>query len=287
MDAICGSCLCGDVAWEIRPPLQFMSHCHCGRCRKAHGSAFSTAVFAPADGFRMVRGAERVTHYESTPGNERPFCGVCGSAVPGGQPWNGLLGVPAGALDDDPGVRPIAHIFVGSKAPWYDVVDGIARFDAYPPGVDAPVFPDLARPPTAAGAVGGSCLCGRVAYVVTGPVLRAQHCHCSRCRKARAAAHASNFFTAIDGVRFTRGEDALRSYKVPDAKFYTQAFCGACGSPMPRLDAGRGLASVPMGSLDDDPGVRPTRHIYVGSKAPWYEIPDDGLPQFAEMPPTH
>jgi hypothetical protein len=56
---------------------------------------------------------------------------------------------------------------------------------------------------------------------------------------------------------------------------------------MPRLDAGRGVAAVPMGSLDDDPGARPTRHIYVDSKAPWYEIPDDGLPRFAEMPPTH
>jgi hypothetical protein len=112
-----------------------------------------------------------------------------------------------------------------------------------------------------------------------------QHCHCSRCRKARGAAHASNLFTAFDGVRFTRGTERLRSYKVPEARFYTQVFCDTCGSPMPRLDEERGIAFVPMGGLDTDPGARPMRHIYVASKAPWYDIADD-LPQFAEMPPT-
>jgi len=130
----------------------------------------------------------------------------------------------------------------------------------------------------------GSCLCGAVTYVATGRVLRAQHCHCSRCRKARAAAHASNFFLPVGGVRFTAGEDRLRSYKLPGAKFLTQVFCEVCGSPMPRLDRERGIAVVPMGSLDGEPDVQPSRHILVGSKAPWYEITDD-LPQFAEMPP--
>src|SRR5262249_1450697 len=55
-----------------------------------------------------------------------------------------------------------------------------------------------------------------------------------------------------------------------------------CGSPMPRLDEERGIALVSMGGLDGDPSAHPTRHIYVGSKAPWYDITDD-LPQFAEM----
>ena len=42
-------------------------------------------------------------------------------------------------------------------------------------------------------------------------------------------------------------------------------------------------AIIPMGSLDDDPGIRPMRHIFVGSKAPWLAI-SDALPQFAERP---
>ena len=53
---------------------------------------------------------------------------------------------------------------------------------------------------------------------------------------------------------------------------------------MPRLDEERRIALVPMAGLDTDPGARPMRHIYVASKAPWYDIADD-LPQFAEMPP--
>jgi hypothetical protein len=284
MDTITGQCLCGDVSWEIPGPLQFMSHCHCARCRKTHGTAFSTAVMGPADGLRFHRGLDRIVRYESTPGNVRPFCGRCGSTVASDNAWNGLVPVPVGCLDGDPGVRPLAHIFVASKAPWYEIPDAVPRYDAYPDAIDAPTFPDLERPAVAGGGVRGSCLCGAVGFVVTGEVLRAQHCHCSRCRKARAAAHASNLFTTVDGIAFTAGAERLRFYQVPDAKFFRQVFCGTCGSPMPRLDQERGIAVVPMGSLDDDPGARPTRHIYVASKAPWFEI-TDGLPQFAEIPP--
>ena len=110
-------------------------------------------------------------------------------------------------------------------------------------------------------------------------------CHCSRCRKARGAAYASNLFTTADGVRFAKGEDLLASYKVPDAKYFMQVFCRRCGSPMPRIDPSRNYAIVPTGSLDDDPGFRPQAHIYVDSKAPWDVITDD-VPQHAEYPPT-
>jgi hypothetical protein len=239
----------------------------------------------PPDGFRLVRGGEQIVRYESSPGLTRPFCRRCGSVVACGDAYQGLVGVPAGPLDDDPGVRPVAHILVASKAPWYEVADALPRFDAYPPAIDAPVLPDLPpRDPAGAG-TRGSCLCGRVGYLVTGPVLRCHNCHCSRCRKARGAAHASNFFTASDGVRLTRGEDLLATYKVPEARFFKQVFCRACGSPMPRFDPERGIAVVPMGSLDDDPGVRPQRHIFTASKASWFEITDD-LPRFEEAPPS-
>ena len=87
-----------------------------------------------------------------------------------------------------------------------------------------------------------------------------------------------------DDLRFQRGAELLMTYKLPIARFFTQAFCRTCGSPMPRIDRERGLAIVPMGSLDDDPGMRPQRHIFVASRAPWYEIPDD-LPQDAAYPP--
>ena len=274
------SCLCSEVAWEIDGPIELMSHCHCSRCRKTHGAAFATYVAGPAAAFRL-RGGERVARWESSPGFYRCFCERCGSVVPG-DPFDDRIFLPAGNFDDDPAVRPLAHIFVGSQAPWYEIRDSVPRFEAYPPGIDAPVLPD--RPPLdPPGAPRGSCLCGGVTYVIEGQPSRCHNCHCSRCRKARSAAHATNLFTAADGVRFTRGADQLASYKVPDAKHFTHVFCRTCGSPMPRISPTRGIAVVPMGALDDDPGLHPQAHIFVGSKAPWFDIADQ-LPQHPEYP---
>ncbi len=287
MSTIRSRCLCGDVVWDADGPLDLATHCHCSRCRKAHGAAFATYVMCRADSFRWVEGRERVARYESTPGLFRWFCPRCGSTVPNEQAWNELLGLPAGMLEDDPGTQPLAHIFAASKAPWYEITDSLPQFEAYPPGVDVESFQDLEpRDPPVTGAARGSCLCGGSRYVVDGPVVRCHNCHCLRCRRAKAAMHASNFFTWADGLRYTRGEELLVSFKVPEAQFFTQRFCRVCGSPMPHFDHERGIAIVPMGSLDDDPAARPTRHVFVGSKAPWFAITDD-LPQFAERPPEH
>jgi hypothetical protein len=274
------SCLCARITWEIDGPFELMHHCHCSRCRKAHGVPFATYVAGPAAGFRLS-GGEHMVRWESSPGFYRCFCGRCGSVVPGA-PFDERVFVPAGNFIDDPGVHALAHIFVASKAPWYEIPDGLPRFDTYPEGIDAPVLPerDPLDPP---GAPRGSCLCGRVTYVLEGTSLRSHNCHCSRCRKARSAAYAANLFTTADGVRFTRGENLLSSYKVPEALRFTHVFCRQCGSPMPRVDPDRGLTVVPMGSFDDDPGMRPQSHIFVASKAPWFDVADD-LPQFAEYP---
>jgi hypothetical protein len=276
------SCLCGDVTWEMDGPLEFMSHCHCSRCRKAHGAAFATYVAGPAEGYRL-RGEEHVVRWESAPGAYRCFCRRCGSAVPSGA-QGGLVFAPAGSFEDDPGARPMMHIFVASKAPWVEISDELPRFDGFPPGVDAAVLPD--RPPLdPPGRPRGSCLCGAVAYVVEGEPVLARNCHCSRCRRARSAAFASNLFIGADGIRFSRGEELLSSYKVPEAERFTHVFCRLCGSSLPRIDRNRGVAVVPMGTLDDDPGMRPQAHIFVTSKAPWFTITDD-LPQHAEYVPT-
>jgi len=251
-----------------------------------HGAPYSTYIVAKADRFRITHGRESIVRYESAPGSTRPFCGICGSVVPDGVPWKGRVGMPAGPFDDDLGVRPTCHIFVGSKAPWVEIRDSLPRFDAYPPGFDAPVLPERASSDSFRGAPRGSCLCGRVAYVVEGAPIRCRTCHCSRCRKAGSAAHVSYLATALDGVRFTRGEDHRSEFKVKDARWFRHAFCTTCGSSMPRLDAERSIAIVPMGSLDDDPGIRPSAHIYVASKAAWDTI-DDDLPQHLEnAPPT-
>ncbi len=277
-----GSCLCGAVKWRADEPLQDMTHCHCSMCRKAHGAAFATYAGTDASGFEWLAGEDEVTWFESSPGFRRGFCRHCGSVAP--TPGSeGKWYVPAGCLDDDPGTRPDAHIFFASKAPWHVVNDDLPRFDAYPPGSSAPVIDRPEPSPAVPGRLRGSCLCGAVAYEMTAPLETVHNCHCSRCRKARAAAHTTNGFTAADGLRFVRGEERLVSYKLPEARAFTQVFCRTCGSGMPRINPQRGIVVIPLGSLDDDPGRGADDHIFVGSKAPWYEIGDE-LPRF-EGPP--
>ena len=280
---VTGSCLCGDAAWEIAAPLELASHCHCGICRKSHGATFTSYAAAPERSFRWLRGREAARRYESSPGFFRHFCGRCGSKLPG-DAAQGRIFVPLGNLDGDPGVRPQAHIFAASRAPWDEIADSLPRFDAWPPGLGAPVQPSPARP-APGGGVGGSCLCGAVAYAIEGAVGFLRNCHCSRCRKARSAAHATNAPLELDRLHWIQGEDRVRSYKVPEAHFFTQAFCERCGSPVPRLDPARALAIVPAGSFDGDPGARVREHIFAGSKAPWFEIAD-ALPRYPEAAPA-
>jgi hypothetical protein len=76
----------------------------------------------------------------------------------------------------------------------------------------------------------------------------------------------------------------VQQYKLPEAQYFATAFCRRCGSGLPRVSTERNIAVVPAGSLDGDPGIAPAGHIFVESKADWFEIADP-LPQFAEMPP--
>jgi hypothetical protein len=270
-----GGCLCGAVRFRAKPPLTGLSHCHCSRCRKAHGSAYATYGAVRRTGFAS-RG--EIARFESSPGFFRAFCPRCGSVVPDGAGEECF--VPLGLLDEAPPLRVEAHIFAASKAPWFELTDALPRFAAYPPGFPAPSLPDRARN-AAPGVVGGSCLCGAVAFELGEAAQLARFCHCGRCRKARAAAHAANLFLPAAGLAFTRGAERLVSYKVPEALRFTQCFCRDCGGKLPRLDPERKVAIVPMGALDDDPGVRPSAHIFVGSKAAWDEITDT-LPQHRE-----
>jgi hypothetical protein len=280
-ETVRGSCLCGGVAWQAKRPFELMSHCHCSMCRKSHGSAFATYVGARADGYRMLQGEELIAQYPSSEHGVRRFCSRCGSIVPnpveGERAW-----MPAGCLEDDPGTRPVAHIFVASKAPWYEIPDALPRFDAYPPGYGAPAIERPQRVASGPGWVHGSCLCNDVAYEITAGGWTLMQCHCSRCRKARGAAHGTNLF--VDAARFAwlRGEQTVRPYKVPEAARYTQAFCTRCGSSMPR--PGGAFFVVPAGSLDGDPGITARKHIFCGSKAPWFTIAD-AWPQYETLPP--
>jgi hypothetical protein len=257
-------------------------------CRKAHGSAFATFVGGPAASFRWLRGEDLVSLYRSSPGSQRAFCSVCGAVVPVFTPDGAMAFVPLGNSDDEPELAPQLHMYVGSKAPWFEIPnDGLPRFDSMPEEFGSP--PDVTPPPGApaparAGLLRGSCLCGSVAYEA-GPAQGLVYCHCTRCQKGRSSAFASNVFAEAGPFRYTRGGDRVRSYKVPEAARFTVAFCTVCGGGVPRDPAGAPYLVVPAGSLDDDPGPLPRIHIFVGSKAPWYALGEDGLERCADYPP--
>jgi len=277
---VTGSCLCGDIAWLVDGPFDEMSHCHCSMCRKAHGAAFATYVSCASEAMSWLRGQDRIRRYESSPGFDRPFCPRCGSGV-AGDPEEGRVFMPAGCLDDDPGARPSAHIFVANTAPWHTIEDDLPRFDFYPPSWPANVIQRDEPAPSEPGDFGGSCLCGAVAYDVRAAPDTIINCHCSRCRKARGAAHASNLFVQPDQFSWTRGESLVQRYKVPEATRFAHCFCRDCGSSLPRIADDNVM--IPAGSLDHDPGARERMHIFVESMAPWYTIADE-LPQHPEGP---
>ena len=276
---VTGSCLCGEVRWRIDGPLTKMNHCHCVMCRKVHGAPFATYAAVDPQSVTFLSGQRAGRLFESSPGAYRAFCSVCGSVVP----IRGDADMPVGGLDGDPGVRPQAHIFAAFQAPWHTIADDLLRYDLWHEGGQGPVIDMPARSATGTGVLHGSCLCNAIAFELPSRFTQVHNCHCSRCRKARAAAHTTNGFLDIEDLQFTRGEDHLRTWRLPGARHFAQSFCARCGSVMPRHDRGRMVAIIPFGSLDSDPGRHADDHIHVASGAPWYDFSDhlacyDGMP---------
>ena len=128
-----GSCLCGGVKFEIERVVGPFELCHCSRCRKVSGSAYLTWLGVRREHFRLLEGTDLIKTYErpvseSPPGYDTSFCSRCGSQVPNpsriGEPW---FEIAAGALDDDPLIRPDKHIYIELKAPWDHITDELPQ----------------------------------------------------------------------------------------------------------------------------------------------------------------
>ena len=124
-----GSCLCGKVSYEVRGSPQVMYYCHCGMCRRATGSSFATNMLVRDEDFVVTSGQSLIKAFQSSPGEYRHFCSECGSPVYGkAEKRKGKVSVRCGTLQDDPLVRPSAHIYTASKAPWIEVCDQLPQF---------------------------------------------------------------------------------------------------------------------------------------------------------------
>ena len=121
----------------------------------------------------------------------------------------------------------------------------------------------------------GKCFCGAVQYAVADEFVYAANCHCSNCRRTTGAAFKP--FAGIERgkLRIVQGADKLMIHGEENGN---DTHCRMCGSLLYSVVRDGAFVHVAMGTLVDDPTIRPTRHIFVGSTAPWFTITDD-LPQ--------
>jgi hypothetical protein len=130
-----GSCLCGQVRYEVDAELTQIALCHCAMCRKASGSAFAANAPVPREAFRIVAGGEQLQAYESSPGKRRWFCSTCGSPVYSESALRpALVRIRIGLLDTPAGHGPDFHFMVGSKADWHEITDTLPQHEGYEPG---------------------------------------------------------------------------------------------------------------------------------------------------------
>ena len=130
----------------------------------------------------------------------------------------------------------------------------------------------------------GSCLCGGVKFEFKQAIGPFELCHCSRCRKVSGSAFLAAVVVEREGFRFLQGQELVKTYEAPVRKTppgYKSIFCGVCGSPVPDPNDASPHFEITAGTLDDDPGLRPDKHIFSEYKSPWFAITDD-LPQMDE-----
>ena len=129
-----GSCLCGQVMFELAEPLTEIELCHCRKCRKAYGAPFAATLYCPKDMFKWIRGEARVRTYdapleESPPAYRHSFCATCGSALP--LVWDQLpfVEVPASSLDAAVGSRPVYQMFECQRLEWIGETSGLRWYE--------------------------------------------------------------------------------------------------------------------------------------------------------------
>lgn len=135
------------------------------------------------------------------------------------------------------------------------------------------------REKTSTRTLAAQCQCGAVHFEVVDEFVYAANCHCSMCRRATGSAFKPFAGIAGDKLRVTKGADTLMI--VGEANGH-DARCKSCGSLLFSVVRDGAFVHVAMGSLVDEPSIRPSKHIFVGSKAPWFTITDD-LPQHDKL----
>lgn len=129
----------------------------------------------------------------------------------------------------------------------------------------------------------GSCLCGSIVYEADQLNTPIQHCACSTCRKAHAAAFNTGAGVLREHFRWISGQELLSSYESSPGKL--RYFCSKCGSQLISDKQGLHQVIVRVATLDDDPGVQPSWKMWQSHAVPWLAHGDD-LPAYPEGKPA-
>tara|TARA_Y100001935_G_C16936388_1_gene327950 strand:+ start:108 stop:524 length:417 start_codon:yes stop_codon:yes gene_type:complete len=135
MHKIKGNCECKKISFEITQEIKYFSHCHCSQCRRCHGSAFATFIEVEKSFFKYDSDIKYLKSYASSKDCQRIFCQICGSNIMflhKSKPEKYY--VSAGLLNGDLSLPEAHHVFVGSKANWYDITDNLKQHQEYPSG---------------------------------------------------------------------------------------------------------------------------------------------------------
>ena len=123
-----GSCLCGEIEFEITQIEPRLGHCHCRMCRKFHGAAFSTFAEAKPQNFRWLKGESMLKTYTAENKTKRKFCGQCGSSIIFESAKSKNIEFALALLDSEVVVNPDAHIYTESAVSWFQVNDDLPKF---------------------------------------------------------------------------------------------------------------------------------------------------------------
>jgi hypothetical protein len=123
-----GQCLCGGVRFEINGELAAIQICYCKQCQRAQGTALATNIPVAVSAFRLICGDELIRGYESSPGKQRCFCGICGSPLYSKrESLPDVLRIRAGLLDGALATQPVAHFHTDSKPNWWQIRDDLPQ----------------------------------------------------------------------------------------------------------------------------------------------------------------
>jgi hypothetical protein len=125
-----GKCECGTVRYRVADEFRYAMNCHCSRCRAATGSAFKAFAGIEREKLEIIRGRDRLLIVGEAEANDTR-CGACGSLLFSVVRDGAYVHVALGSLRDAPSIRPKAHIFVGSKAPWFEITDDLPQFEGH------------------------------------------------------------------------------------------------------------------------------------------------------------